>query len=291
MTSLRHQLASPLLGLHRLIGAFRRRPPGAVRILLLHGVAPAEMPALAQVLDSIAAGDGFVTPAEAEARLDPAFAPDGRAPTLVTFDDGFSSNLTAAQEILPRHNVKAVFFICPGLMDLAPADQPGAVARHMFRGATSVLDLPPAPVLMGWEDVAGLSAMGHVIGAHGLTHRNLARLGTAELLVEVNESGDRIKARLGRPVEWFAYPFGDIESLSAKAMGVIAARFRLCRSGVRGLNASGTDSFALLAQQVDLLAPPAYRSLALEGGLDLPYRDARIRLAAIAQAARVGKAQ
>lgn len=286
MTPLRHLLSTPLLGAHRLLGAFRRPITGAFRILLLHGVSSAERPGLERLLASIAAGDGFITPAQALERLTRSFPPDERVPTLVTFDDGFHSNLTVAQEILPRHGVQAVFFVCPGLMDVPEADQPGAVARHMFRGAKSVFDLPPAPVLMTWEDVGQLAGMGHSIGVHSLTHRDLSRLGTAELRVEIVEAGDRIAARLGRPAEWFAYPFGDIESVSAKAMGVIASHYRACRSGVRGLNRSGTDSLALLAQQVDLMAPPAYQALALEGGLDARYRDARTRLAALAEAAR-----
>ncbi|MBF0093619.1 MAG: polysaccharide deacetylase family protein [Alphaproteobacteria bacterium] len=289
MTSPRHLLATPLLSAHRLGRAFRRPRPGAFRILLLHGIAPVEMEALARLLEDIAAGDGFVTPDQALERLDPSVPPDGRTPTLVTFDDGFRSNLEAALEILPRHGVRAVFFVCPGLMDVPGEEQAAAVARHMFREAKSVFDLPPAPVLMSWEEVARLAALGHAVGSHGLTHRDLARLGGEDLEREIVGAGDHISARLGRPVDWFAYPFGDIGSVSVEAMEVISRRYRACRSGIRGRNGSGTDPLALLAQQVDLTAPEDYRSLALEGGLDFRYREARGRLNAIAATVRERK--
>ncbi|MEO5374956.1 MAG: polysaccharide deacetylase family protein [Alphaproteobacteria bacterium] len=201
------------------------------------------------------------------------------APVLVTFDDGFRSNHRVAERLLARHGVTAVFFICPGLMDLGAADQSAAVARLVFRGAVSA-----PPPLMSWGEVEALAAAGHTIAAHTLTHRALAGLPPADLAAEVLQSGERIEQRLGRPVDWFAYPFGDIDSIDLAAMGVIAGRYRLCRSGVRGLNDAGTDPLGLLAEPVDLSAPPAYQDLALEGGLDVRHAAARTRLAALVAA-------
>lgn len=283
MVGLRNLLAPALSIAHRL--RRRRMPPGAVRILILHDIKPAQEASLQRLLERIAIRHGFVAPAEAVARLGGRAPADGRAPVLVSFDDGFRSNLGIAEGMLARLGIKALFFVCPGLIDTAPAEQPAAVARRMFRGATSVFDLPAPPVLMAWEDLARLVEQGHEIGAHSLTHRALEPLRGDSLLAEVVDSGERIADRLGRPVPWFAFPFGDIASIGQTALDLIAAHYPLCRSGVRGLATAATPPLALPAQHVDLDAPPAWQDFALEGGLDFRYGAAFAELCAMAATA------
>lgn len=283
MSSLRHLLAPVLLAAHRWRGGARSAADGAFRILLLHDIPRDHEAALDRLLADAGRTGGFVSPEDVGTPIRRA---GGGVPILVTFDDGFRSNLGVAERILARHGVEAVFFVCPGLIDLNPADQAAAVARQVFRGAVSV-----PPPLMSWDEIGSLAAMGHTIAAHTLTHRSLVALSGADLSAEVVESGDRIEQRLGRPVDWFAFPFGDIASIGAEAMAVIAGRYRICRSGVRGLNHVATDPLALLAEHVDLGAPDAYQRLALEGGLDPRHATARATLTALAAGVRRGCAQ
>ena len=135
---------------------------------------------------------------------------------------------------------------------------------------------------MSWDAIEALAAAGHTIGAHSLTHRRLSAVRGEDLAREILDSGARIEARLGTPVTWFAYPFGDIDSIDAEAMRIIAGRYRYCRSGVRGANDGTTHPLALRGDHIDLTALPAWRHLALEGGLDGRYRAARQRLDALA---------
>jgi len=137
---------------------------------------------------------------------------------------------------------------------------------------------------MSWPEVIELAARGHVIGAHGMTHRRLTALGGAELEREIADAGAILSERLGAPSAWFAFPFGDVASVSRPALKAIGRHYRFCRSGVRGLNTHRTERCAVLADAVDLAAPQAYRRVILEGGLDRFYWRARRRLDSLVKA-------
>lgn len=244
-------------------------PPGAFRVLLLHDIAARQEPALDRLLAHIGASMGFLAPEDAGRRLAMTVS-DGTCPVLVSFDDGFASNHALAQSVLARHGVQALFFVCPGLMDLPRDRQPAAIAANVFRGHADAV-----PEMMTWDHVAELAARGHAIGGHGMTHVRLSGLDPARLEDEIGGARRRLDEHLGRPADWFAFPFGDIASIDEAALGVVARHFRYCRSGVRGLNGLETSPMALWAEHVDLDAPFGYQRMALEGGLDFRYAEAR----------------
>jgi peptidoglycan/xylan/chitin deacetylase (PgdA/CDA1 family) len=274
---LRYHLARPWLGGLRAWRRIGAAPPPALRILLLHDVPEARFDALDRLLDMVKRRHRFVAPDEAEAWLAGAAPQQGRAPCLLTFDDGFASNHAAATTVLARHGVKALFFVCPGLVELEGQAQRQAIATNIFDGRPGVADLS----LMTWQEIGALKEIGHAIGAHSMTHRRLSLLRGEELAHEVRGCNEVLAARLGKRAIWFAFPFGSIDSVSAAALAVIASEFRFCRSGVRGPNTGATDRMAVRADHIDLEAPDAYLSLVVEGGLDWRYATQRRRLDAL----------
>lgn len=267
--SRRDRLAALILPGVRL---WRRLAPGGFRILLLHDVPPAQRPVLARILGDLAAAGRLIGPAEAETLLDGAAPPPGPPPLLVSFDDGFASNRIVAESILAPLGIRALLFVCPGLIELAPTEQAAAVAANVLRGQR------PAPEpLLGWDDLAALAAAGHVIANHTLTHPRLAGLSPARLADEIGGGADLLARRLG-PSAWFAFPFGDVGSIDSAALAEIGRHHRFCRSGVRGGNDATTPKLALRADHLDLAAAPAWQALTLAGGLDPAYRAARNRL-------------
>ncbi len=235
-------------------------PEGAGRILLFHDIPEPQEAAFDRLLDKLT----VVPPGQ----------PSG---VSLSFDDGFISNHKIAMEILARRNIKALFFICPGLLALSGEDQLESVSENIMRGRS----VAPEP-LMNWDQIKELHAAGHTIGAHTLTHRDLTTLDPKQLNQEILASGDAISERLDVPVDWFAYPFGEIGNIDQQSMAVIRSRYRFCRSGVRGLNTPQTSPYGLHAEHIDLTASLAYQMLAAEGGLDRRYTGARARLAQLA---------
>ncbi len=267
---IRHLVAPFWLMARSLVPA--THPPGAFRILLLHDIQSQQEAALNRLLSHIGSHMGFMAPNDVPARLAMTTA-DGKCPVLVSFDDGFASNHAMAKSVLAHHGVKALFFVCPGLIDLPRDRQPAAIATNVFRGKADAV-----PEMMTWSQAAELAALGHAIGGHGMSHTRLAGLDPARLEDEIGGAQRRLTERLGGHAEWFAFPFGDIGSVDKAALSVIDRHFRYCRSGVRGLNRAGTSPFGLLAEHVDLNAPLSYQCIALEGGLDGRYAQARARL-------------
>ena len=253
------------------------------RILIFHDVTPDVRPAFEDLVAHLAGRGALLTP-DAAARWIAGDGPKAAAPSppcLLTFDDGFAGNYELAASVLAKHGAKAVFFVCPGLVDLGADAQLAAVRANVFSRAVTDAAALARLRLMNWTEIGDLVAAGHAIGAHGMTHRALSSLSGEDLRREILESGARIEAEISRPVEWYAYAFGGIEHISAAALEIIAGRYPLCRSGIRGLNRAGANRLALLADHVDLLAPPAYQRLTAEGALDIAYLGRRRRYLAM----------
>ncbi len=268
--SLREILAGPALGLWRLARLVHPAEESSFRILLFHDIPQSQRQAFQSLVGGLAARNALIDPAEAARRLG---GGGGKPGVLLSFDDGFVSNLAVAETVLAPLGAKALFFVCPGLMELSGEAQGAAIAANILRGRR---EAPEA--VMDWAAVERLRAAGHVIGNHTLDHRRLSDLSPGQRAEQIGRSAEMLTARLGERADWFAYTFGDVASIDAAALAEIGRHHRFCRSGVRGSNDSDTPPLALRGNHVDLAASPAWQALAVEGGLDFRYRAQRCRL-------------
>jgi peptidoglycan/xylan/chitin deacetylase (PgdA/CDA1 family) len=264
----RDALAPAILLAARLLRPFR--PSGGIRILMLHDVPISQRHALTTLVAGLKHAGTLLDPATARKRLDGEPGPGG---VVLSFDDGFASNLEVAETILAPLEARALFFVCPGLIDLGGTEQRAAIAANILR------DQRPAPEgLMDWRGIERLAALGHTIGSHTRDHLRLAGLSPDHQAEQVGDAARMLASRLGTVPDWFAYTFGDIDSIDHSALAEIGRHHRLCRSGVRGLNTATTPGLALRGDHVDLEASAAWRALTVEGGLDPLYRRQRQRL-------------
>ena len=261
---------------------------GSLRILHFHETPRGSHPLFGRLVDRLREQHGIIGPRDAEALLEGrgALLSEGRAPCLLTFDDGFRSNYALAREVLEPRGVRAIFFVCPGLVDLEPALQRKKIAENI-RQDVSLLNAPELEhELMSWKEIGELAAAGHVIGSHSSSHRRLAEADEEELEHEVGGAAALLETRLGRAADWIAFPFGNVASISPAALASAGKHHRFCRSGVRGLNAPGTPALGLLSEVLDLRTPLDYQLAAAAGALDFRYREARRSLAAKLPSAR-----
>jgi peptidoglycan/xylan/chitin deacetylase (PgdA/CDA1 family) len=113
----------------------------------------------------------------------------------VCFDDGFQSVVSNALPVLERVGaVATVFPIVGGLGRRA------VWSMHY----QPLIDEP----LLDMAALTHLTICGWEVGSHGLTHRCLLALGPAEATEELRRSRVTLEARLGLPVNGFAYPQG-----------------------------------------------------------------------------------
>ena len=270
----RYRFAKVWLSVWESLGYFKRvYPAGTFRVLLFHDIPRNLWTAFESLVRYVMDCHGVLTPEEAEGILDGTSPPilDTRIPCLLTFDDGFESHQNVAKEILNRYGLKAIFFVCPGLMDISRENQREAIARHIFDGHVRSTDLPDEMGLMSWSDLEALIASNHTVGSHTVYHRRLSVLGEIEREREIIGSSELLKRKLGILVRWFAHPFGDMGSMDADSCKVIGSRYDFCCTGIRGVNSTRTHPLGLLREQLDLASSFEYQKFVLEGGLDFWY--------------------
>jgi len=249
-------------------------PTKGFRAILFHDVPRNQIDAFDYLLRYVIEVHGIIAPGEAEAFLagHDLSTRNGRTPCLVTFDDGFSSQVSVAKEILDYHGVKAVFFVCPGLIDVPRDGQREAIANHIFDGAVYSSDLPREMSLLSWSDLEALVAYGHTIGSHTSHHRRLSKLTGDELQEEIIGSAELLRSRLGIVIKWFAHPFGDFNSINRASFEMINRCYDVCCSGIRGLNSGTTHPLGLRREYIDLTNPFGYQKFILNGGLDFYWQ-------------------
>ena len=143
---------------------------------------------------------------------------------LVTFDDGYRSVHEYALPVLQRLRVPGAPVRAHGLR------RPDQRVRQRRRA-------PRADVQLG--RAGELSRSGVAVQSHGQTHRAFSDISPAERRREVADSKTALEARLGGPVDLFAYPYGD------DADGADDVRAALAESGYRAAFGYGGGPFEL----------------------------------------------
>jgi peptidoglycan/xylan/chitin deacetylase (PgdA/CDA1 family) len=184
----------------------------------------------------LAAGYTFVTVAEFARRIGPDGPPRGLA--ALSLDDGVRDNHGVVLPILQEYGIPATVYVTTGLIGKTYPWMSG--------------DVP----MMAEDEIRQLADAGIEIGAHTITHPNMAELDKAQCLTEMSESRSELERITGRTIETFAYPachYGDAAVAAAEEAGFLAAvtcggaggwdRFTIKRSLITGKD--GLPTFAL----------------------------------------------
>jgi peptidoglycan/xylan/chitin deacetylase (PgdA/CDA1 family) len=166
-----------------------------------------------------------------------------RPAVVLTFDDGYASALRELVPYLKARELPATFFVCA-----AAADGGYTLKHDLDRGFGSV----PLMDAVAWKQIAD---SGFEIGCHGYAHEDMATLDEPQLRQAMITAADTIAARIGRPVRYFSFPFGNRRNMSAEALGVASERFDAVFSAYGGYNIpgqSGPFHFTRFSNPVDI---------------------------------------
>jgi len=136
-----------------------------------------------QVIDFLALLGGITAPESLPERA-----------ALLTFDDGYRSMRTVALPWLLRFGYPAVLFV--------PTD---------YIGGSNSFDAgyEPEEPICDWDDLRELERLGVSIQSHGASHHSFSKLSLPKQEEELARSRITLEAGLEKPVEVFAYPYGD----------------------------------------------------------------------------------
>ena len=108
----------------------------------------------------------------------------------LTFDDGLVDNLTIVAPLLKSVGVPATVFVVSGWLGLRHPDAPWTRA-------------------MSAPELRALSEAGFEIGGHSAHHDDLTRFPRDRAILDMSNCRAALESVLDRPVEIFAYPFGE----------------------------------------------------------------------------------
>jgi peptidoglycan/xylan/chitin deacetylase (PgdA/CDA1 family) len=178
---------------------------------------------------------------------------------LLTFDDGYRSNLEVAVPWLLRIGYPAVIFV--------PTD---FIGGHNSFDA----DNEPEEMICSWEDLRELERSGVSVQSHGVGHRAFSELSRAEQDEELLRSKAVLEAGLGKSVEAFCFPYGDAGVDAQEVGGALKrAGYRAAFTYGGGLNALPiADPYRVdrltMGPDTDLVAELGRGGIMSRGGVD-----------------------
>ncbi|MBP1743938.1 MAG: putative xylanase/chitin deacetilase [Firmicutes bacterium] len=125
---------------------------------------------------------------------------------VITLDDGYSDNYTAAFPVLKKYGLKATVFMVTSTIDVNPNCLTSAQLKEM--------------------DKAGIQ-----IESHTVTHRDLDSLSYSEQLAELKDSKAALEKLLGRSVDYVAYPTGKYNEDTVKAVAEAGYKMAFTTNG------------------------------------------------------------
>jgi peptidoglycan/xylan/chitin deacetylase (PgdA/CDA1 family) len=248
-----------------------------LRVLLFHDIAPNDITSFIEKIDYLSKNYNFVTPNEFEAMM------EGRRPIigkniLLTFDDGFKSNIEIASRVLDSRGIKAIFFIISDFAGLSKIEDCRNFISDNIYPAMLPHELPHYLENMNWYDLQQLVDNGHIIGCHTKTHARLSTISNPTALAdEILKSTQIIERKLNINITHFAYPFGSLKSFNQAALNIAKTKFKFVHSGFRGRNKSDEFDLLVLRDSISSDISAKEMSFYLDGWVDALYASDKRR--------------
>jgi peptidoglycan/xylan/chitin deacetylase (PgdA/CDA1 family) len=138
-------------------------------------------------------------------------------PVIITFDDGYEDNYLTALPILEKYNMSATVFIVPNLI--------------------------ATPDYLSWQQVTQMQRRHIEIGSHTMSHIAMDEISEEQQWREASESKRILEQHVGKPIRFFAYPFGQFTTTTEQILQ--AAGYQGACAGMPGLNDKTTDAYAM----------------------------------------------
>jgi peptidoglycan/xylan/chitin deacetylase (PgdA/CDA1 family) len=158
---------------------------------------------------------------------------------VLTFDDGYKNLYYNAYPILQKYGYTATLFIIYEYLD--HKEPSGWIEDGALYG-------PPLSI----PEIKEILKDNFTVGSHSLSHPDLAKLTSDDCIREIGESKKRLEELFGKPVDYFAYPFGARVHLTEEIKEHIRnAGYKGAVSNIMGSNENDTDFYGLKRIRID----------------------------------------
>lgn len=151
-------------------------------------------------------------------------------PIVITFDDGYEDNYRYAFPILKKHNMIATIFVVAGTI--------GGINEFDYRQGRQ-----PMNKMATWEQLKEMADYGISIESHTVTHPHMAGVSLEQARKELVESKKILEKGLGRPVNYFCYPYGSYNQDVANLVGETG--YKAAVTTVQGLASPDSNFYTL----------------------------------------------
>lgn len=155
-----------------------------------------------------------------------------KAPTVVlTFDDGYEDNFLNLRAVAEATRLPVTMFVCSSPV----------AAREEFRHDQK--NGPTGFRALSWEQIRYWQSDRTQFGSHTRTHFDCGSSDLVALTDELAGSRNDMESHLGRPVPFFAFPWGKAKNMSSIAIGVATSTYEWCFSTleIENFATAGTD--------------------------------------------------
>ena len=128
---------------------------------------------------------------------------------LITFDDGYRSNLEVAVPILKRFSYPAIVFV------------PTAFIGG-YNAFDAEISFEPKESICTWNELRALERNKVSVQSHGVNHFHFSELSLKQLLEEIQQSKKILEENLDKPINLFSFPYGDNKKDSIEVEKVLS---------------------------------------------------------------------
>ena len=253
---------------------FLKKPKHGIRVTYTHEIKDEDLSNFEENIKFLLKDHTFISPEQFFEYLDNDKIPEEKV-ILMTFDDGFLSSYTAAKKILNNYNIKAIFFVPTGILDLKSDSEMLHFTKHnVYFDTIDSKDLVPEEYrYMNLEQLLDLKNDGHMICPHTHSHTWIKNITNKEMVEkELVEPKRTVEKLMSTKVRAFAFPVGTEKQVSNYAYQNIYQNYDFCFTALTGTNTVETNKYKLHRFNLPGDAPKSYLEMAINGVYDSYYK-------------------
>ncbi len=155
---------------------------------------------------------------------------------ILTFDDGFYSNILLERNILKKLKIKAIYFIPTNFILMKKKSQCIKFIKNRLK-LKNYNNLSLKRINMNLGDIIELDKKKHAIGNHTKSHLDFSKITyTKKMKDEIIEIGNKKLEKMIKKRSFFSYPFGRIQDITSESLKIILNNYKFIFLGIRGNN-------------------------------------------------------